>query len=192
MNLFTRLVENKITEELNRVANDIASQAKSNSSWSSDIPDAISVSKLDKNADRYTIDITVNLKAAPQARAYEYGSGIHRTRGKPGTYRISPRPDTDATMLVFPFTITFMPSPNKLRGVAGIGDWEDVWYEMAVSDHGQISGRMFWNYVDHPGVDARPYLAPAIEESRRSIRNRIVLALLSGIKRSNVQVEFIE
>ena len=68
---------------------------------------------------------------APEARAYEYGSGIHATKGKKGTYLIAARPDNSDGLLRF---------------------W---WYNQ---DKAFVGPK-----VDHPGVEARPYLKPSIE-----------------------------
>lgn len=40
------------------------------------------------NDTTYRVDVFVRIKDAPDAAAWEYGSGLHRTRSTPGTYSI--------------------------------------------------------------------------------------------------------
>lgn len=49
---------------------------------------AFSVGSPMQNGAIYSVDIKVDLKVAPAAAAYEWGSGIHATRGTPGLYPI--------------------------------------------------------------------------------------------------------
>ena len=74
---------------LNEIAASIVSQARSNSSWSTTIPGAISHDPADVSPEGYEVDITVDLTKAPSAAAFEFGSGLHRTRGTPSTYEIA-------------------------------------------------------------------------------------------------------
>jgi len=106
----------------------------------------IEVGQVRKDGGRYSIEVSVSLKKAPEAGAYEYGSGIHATRGTPGTYPIVAK---NAPNLVF--------------------WWEkkDKWF--------------VGSSVNHPGVAARPYLAPAVKERRRSLIRRILFAFKEGV-----------
>ena len=54
----------------------------------SNIAGAFSVDSPQQNGTIYSIDIKVDLKTAPAAAAYEWGSGIHATKGKAGKYPI--------------------------------------------------------------------------------------------------------
>jgi hypothetical protein len=65
----------------------------------SNIADAISVPNSPKaDEGRYSVAIVIDLQKAPAAGAFEWGSGIHSTKGRAGTYPITPR---NAPMLAF-------------------------------------------------------------------------------------------
>lgn len=123
----------------------IATEAKSLSNWShgnehsGSIPSAISVVNATENGGTIQAAVKVDLKIAPQAAAYEYGSGIHGKSGQ--KYRIAPNPPKKA--LAFEWNPQTIPwgSP-KFRGKSG-----DTY---------------FFNYVEHPGVVANPFLRPAL------------------------------
>jgi hypothetical protein len=85
---FDSMFMKALTEE----ANKIAQSARDKSSWSSTIKNAISVgvATTDGN-DKYSIDIIVDTDpdtGAPQAPAFEYGSGLHATKYSPQLYPI--------------------------------------------------------------------------------------------------------
>jgi hypothetical protein len=82
-------------------ANLVARSARARAQWSTKIRNAISVSEVREWQNGLGIYVKVDLSKAPEARAFEYGSGIHATRGPVGTYEIRPR-NSDA--LVFPGT----------------------------------------------------------------------------------------
>lgn len=68
--LFMRILEEE--------ANKIVDTAKDNASWSSAIPDAISVENpVNLGGGQYQITIKVDVKQAPMAAAFEYGSGLY-------------------------------------------------------------------------------------------------------------------
>lgn len=95
----------------------------------------------------------------PDARAREYGSGIHARRGNRGYIRIRPR---NKKVLVFPW--------DKAAD-----------YIPKTSD-----GRVILKEVNHPGVEAanngKGYIHPAINETRRLYRKRLAQELIQGIK----------
>jgi len=66
-----------LTERINKIAKD----AQDNASWSSRIPDAISVGRVEKGSNGYSGSLKVDLNIAPHAAAFEYGSGEHGERG---------------------------------------------------------------------------------------------------------------
>lgn len=97
------------------------------------IEGAIYVSTPVQSGNTYSIEIGADLDKAPEARAYELGSGIHSQSG--AKYPIIAK---NAPNLVF--------------------YWER-------------EGRYFvGKKVNHPGVEARPYLKPAIEDTQADIR----------------------
>jgi len=93
-----------------------------------------------------TISIGMKKDEAPAAAAYEFGSGLHGKEGK--TYPITPK---NAPVLAFGWNPKFTPwgSPKFV----GIGR----------------GGKYLFRYVDHPGVEARPYMKPAIEENKEEM-----------------------
>lgn len=101
----------------------------------------IEVSQVRKDGSTYSIEVFVILKKAPEAGAYEYGSGLHATKGTPGTYPIVAK---NAPNLVF-------------------------WWEK--------KGKWFVGpSVDHPGVEARPYLLPSAMEAKDMLKKDLVEA----------------
>jgi len=157
-----------ITEE----ANKIAEQARLNAGWSTRIPDAIFVGAAEIVGEgRYSIDIIVdvtpdvdwrnpNPRTAPEAAAFEYGSGLHGEDGE--TYPIAPK---FAPVLAFdwPGHDPDFPPGRKFIGVS------------------EKTGKFMFNFVDHPGVAANPFLQPAVEKNRRAIRNRLAKLFKRGI-----------
>ena len=188
MNLFSKAIEKALVNEMTRIANDVAERAKENSSWSTQIPKAISVSEVESSGDGvYSISINVDISesGAPQARAFEYGSGEHATQGPVGTYKITPK---NAPYLAFPFTLKYMPG-RKFSGMLGYTNRE-LYQEL--EEVGQASGITFWNYVDHPGVEPKPYLRPAVEAARGRIRNRLVSMFSKTLRDDFVKIVFSE
>lgn len=102
-----------------------------------------------------SIRVVIGLKEneAPAAGAYEWGSGIHATRGGRGKYIIKPK---QKAVLALPESRFF---PQNFRGMerspkfAGYGD----------------NGYLFY-FVEHPGVEARPYIEPTLRDSVTEFR----------------------
>lgn len=121
----------------------VARSARSRAAWSSKIRNAISVSEVREWAQGLGIYIKVDLSVAPEARAFEFGSGIHATRATLSPQQIGPKGKiliTGNPFLVFP----------------GTHQWEGQTIVTPV--------------VRHPGVEARPFLYPAVTENRARIR----------------------
>lgn len=95
-------------------------------------------------SDGASIAVAISLAGAPAAGAYEWGSGIHATKGKKEKYRIP-----------------------KLGGGSFVAfpaeRWPGHWLPP-----GQTS--FVFTSVQHPGVKARPYIAPTIEENKAEYR----------------------
>ncbi len=132
---FKQIFEGRILKELTIQASKIAEKAKTNANWSKSIPDAIEVGKAQKTSTGYEVDVTIDLNKAPEAAAFEYGSGEHGEEGK--TYTIPGMPFLAIPRERWP---KFEPPPDVDPVVLGS--------------------------VEHPGVEARPYLQPAIESTR--------------------------
>lgn len=153
-------IDNRILEMLSSELNVMVQVARNNASWSSKIPGAISVEGVMKEGDaRYVGEIKVDLKEAPEARAFEYGSGLRSERGDKETYRI-PR-DGGGSFVAFP---------------------KERWPGFTPRADGIMPDTFVFTFVKHPGVAARPYLKPAIESRKRAFRNRILGAFVSGYK----------
>lgn len=95
-----------------------------------------------KRGNAYSIDVVIDTSedAAPMAGAYEWGSGVHRTKGTPGLYPIEAK---NAEELHF--------------------YWEErqKWF---------IGVRLPYG---HPGVEAKPYIKPTLEESKDEIKRTL-------------------
>lgn len=105
---------------------------------------------LNEGSGRFRIEIR---NEHPAAAAYEFGSGIHRTRGGKETYPIKPK---NANRLKFIWNPAF---PNLLFGSPKFAGRKDDTYYM--------------NYVDHPGVAPEPHMKPALDEVRGQMREII-------------------
>jgi len=95
-----------------------------------------------KRGDGYSIDVVIDTSedAAPMAGAYEWGSGVHRTKGTPGLYPIEAK---NAPELHF--------------------YWEErqKWF---------IGVRLPYG---HPGVQAKPYIKPSLENTKDKIKQTL-------------------
>lgn len=169
----SRKLEGIIISELARVARDTVAKAQSNASWSSSIPNAISAGEVIVEGGKYSIDIKLDTRRdgpAPEAAAFEFGSGIH-SETQPGEYFITPK---KAGSLAFPWNPKRIPwgSPKFL----GFAD----------------DGRFLFSYVEHPGVAAKPYLRPAIQSTRKQLKSRLGRAFLTGLREASVKVTVIK
>lgn len=110
------------------------------------------------------IDVVIDLKSAPAAGAYEWGSGIHATRGKKETYRIP-----------------------KLGGGSYVAFPLERW-----PGHILPPGRtnFVFTSVQHPGVEARPYIEPTIKENlaeyRQILGREFKAEILRGVEKITV------
>ena len=93
-----------------------------------------------------TISIGMKKGEAEAAAAYEFGSGLHGKEGK--KYPIVPR--KSGGFLVFP--------KERWPGYAPPPDAPNMF---------------FFSKVMHPGVEARPYMKPAIEENKEEMKRLI-------------------
>jgi hypothetical protein len=115
----------------------IARSARARASWSTKIRNAIKVGEVKEQSGNVYGYIEVDRNIAPEARAFEYGSGVHAKRGPKVKYPILP---VNAQALVFP----------------GTHEWE-----------GQT---IITTKVMHPGVEARPFLTPAVQDNKARIK----------------------
>lgn len=145
-----------LMKELQLAVAEIAEKARQNASWSSDIPGAISVSTVGIQADDFFCSIEVDLTKAPQARAYEYGSGIHASKGVAEKYPIFPK---DKAVLAFHW-------PGHSADIKPSGKYAGV----------LRGGRMVFFFVEHPGVEAKPYIAPAVRDGIKAMKKSLAKA----------------
>lgn len=100
----------------------------------------------DGNGSVEFIDVVVDVGEAPEAPAYEWGSGVHRTIGSPTKYEIKPR---EKKFLAFKW------------------DKAESWMRFLPD------GRVLFRVVNHPGVAPRPFVRPAIQDTKDNIRTII-------------------
>lgn len=143
MTEFSNSFEKKILQTLNKMAERVAEDAKSNAvknNLPDVVADAIEVGKVTSSGNgTFSVAIRVDLDAAPMAAAYEFGSGERATRGEAKDYPIVAK---NAPALAFLWKDT----PNSRK---------------------QNPGDEFVKFksVMHPGVEARPYLTPALKSN---------------------------
>jgi len=107
------------------------------------------------------IDITIDLKEAPMAAAFEYGSGIHGKKGE--TYRIPKEGSTSFLAIPRERWTKYQPPPDV---------------DPVVLPH-----------VAHPGVAARPFIKPTIQEEREQIRKILGKEFVASISmRGHVEI----
>lgn len=156
----------KVTEAGNVLARRIAENVSKNN-----LPSAISENIILRPATResdtrYSIEIAISLAedAAPMAAAFEFGSGIHSTRGNQGHYVIEPR-EKSVLKFMFPEAQNIHPR-NPEAPVSSAPD-------LKFDDEGNV----YLPRVMHPGVAPRPFIQPAIEEARPTIEELFMDAI---------------
>lgn len=148
---------------LNDAADKIVQKAKENASWSSTIPNAISSEPAVATSDGYEVAIKLDASKdgpAPQSAAFEFGSGIHATRGRKGKYVIEPK---NKQVLAFPTE-----------------RWEDFGYPVGSGPKMigiSTDNNFLLRYVDHPGVSQKAFVTPAILETIDEVEQKINQAI---------------
>lgn len=133
------------------------------------IRDAISSHVESKSDGTYLIRTVANRKTAPDARAWEYGSGLRARRGTKQKYIIAPK---NKPYLAFPWErISEIENGTWLGGEKLIKKAKD--------------GRAIFEFVEHPGIKAanegRGYIAPAQVELRKKARSELDLDTRNAI-----------
>src|SRR4030042_4553398 len=121
----------------------------------------------------YSIDIKVDLKEAPAAGAYEWGSGIHATKGVAGKYKIFPR-DKMALAFFWDKVDATSKTNYKFWGIS------------------PTTGKAIFGFVDHPGVAPRPYLVPTINETKEEFKKILGQGFKAEILQGVNKIEVIE
>lgn len=103
----------------------------------------------------------------PAAAAYEFGSGIHATKGAKQKYPINPK---NKKFLAFLWP--------KVDGDPSFRRLPD--------------GRVLLEHVEHPGVEARPFLMPTHEENKAEFKRILGKGFKAEILAHGNKVEVIE
>jgi hypothetical protein len=117
---------------------------------------AISTIPLQMSDTRIESGVAVDLVAAPEAGAYEFGSGLFATRGPRRKYPINPRPNNRSQRLVF--------------------RWQNEPVEVQQKAPHTKDGKVILKHVEHPGVVARPYLDPAFNSLESGEMEKRIMA----------------
>jgi hypothetical protein len=131
----------------------IARSARARASWSTKIRNAIKVGEVKEQSGNVYGYIEVDRNIAPEARAFEYGSGVHAKRGPKVKYPILPK---NSSKLVF-------------IGTNGYGN-ESTAYNMNTKEAMGGGNIVITSKVMHPGVEARPFLTPAVQDNKARIK----------------------
>jgi len=122
----------------------VMSQTASQKNLPEEIIENTSIKSPKKDGKGYSIDVVIDTSedAAPMAGAYEWGSGIHRTKGTPYLYPIVAKN-----------------APNERLHFY----WEErqKWF---------IGVRLPYG---HPGVQAKPYIKPSLENTKDKIKQTL-------------------
>jgi hypothetical protein len=109
--------------------------------------------------------IGVDVQKAPEAAALEFGSGLWATRGPRRKYPIDPKPSNPNQALVF--------------------NWKNE-PEFIKSNYPHTrDGKVIIPHVEHPGVVAKPFLAPAFD----SLEKESVIAAIDKAIQSSLGMD---
>jgi hypothetical protein len=168
--LFSKAFEGRIIKILTQSADKIAEDARrnvNNQRLPKVVAEAIEVGEVESIGNgSYSISITVDLDKAEMAAAYEYGSGERGPEGKP--YPIVPD-KADALAFLWQY-----PSPLGRKYI--LPEDENVVFQK----------------VMHPGVEARPYLQPAIDANKVKIGGLLAPLLKKTFQDVEPRVIFIK
>ena len=156
--MLRRFLDSVMLKEIDIELRNIVSKAKDNARWSKRIPNAISSTRATVTGDgKYEASIQVDLNIAPEAAAFEFGSGVHR-KDNPQTYIIKNR--TEGKMLQIPAS---------------------RWKNKLFNDD-----PAYLPFVNHPGVAAKPFLIPAVNSRSfylsRALAKAFGVGILDAIK----------
>ena len=154
------ILDRRMVKELSVQTNNIVEKARENVSWSKTIPYAISSTEARKAESGYESSIVLDLQKAPQAAAFEYGSGEHGESGE--TYTIEGMP--------------WLAIPRER--------WPKYAPPLNVDP-------VVLHSVEHPGVEAKPYLQPAIDAARSGLVTSLARTFKQSYLESTVKVEII-
>ena len=168
---------NRLIADLAKSAEILAMDMKARTSsgrYPSDLSDSIVVSPVAVSGNTLSVKISV---MHPAGAAYEFGSGVHATRGSAGTYEIRPK---EANALAIPAE-----------------KWPEFEFPVKRGKKmmGMVGDTFLLRFVDHPGVEARPYMRPALQDKRQEIRGILkrsfVASFLGGREKETIEVRIV-
>lgn len=134
----------------------------------SDIPNTIYVDPPINNQGIYSVDVRIT---HPAAAAYEWGSGVHATRQRPGgappgEYPIPYQPDGVA----FPSSRwpQYKPPPGK-----------------------STPAYFYFDQIMHPGVAPRPYISPTLNDNINRYAAMLATSIVAELYSETDRVEVI-
>jgi len=133
--------------------------------YPSGLADSIVVGDVKPIGDYLEVRISVK---HPAGAAYEWGSGIHSTKGPKEKYPIDPK--KAGGLLMFP---------------------EEKWPNFKFipgSPVYPINGTFYLRHVEHPGVEARPYAEPSIQAKKKEIAKMIGRGFIASISRKEKDI----
>jgi hypothetical protein len=153
-------VSNDLLAGLTKVGNHFATKLRafvSNGQYAEEIAKGISVgSAVGSSEGTSHIDVIID---APMARAFEWGSGIHATRGERKEYRIPNEGGGDHVSFSLESWPKYKPPPNRKY--------------------------FYFTHVMHPGIEAKPYIEPTIqaekEEAKKILGQAFKAQILTGM-----------
>lgn len=165
----------EITKTLTLGASAIVNDAKSTAQAKGigHVGNALYIEPAVPGKDKVSITIVLSADLVPDAIAYEYGSGVHATRGPKGRYEIRPK-DKNVLKFEFPESMNIFPAKDIPLGKSGeyaIGG--AVYGKAPFLNYGDERGTVYLPYVLHPGVAPRPYINPSIDEHLPEITKEI-------------------
>ncbi len=164
-------ISNSLMASLTQAASYLVSKikiARANQGLPATIDTAMTQEPARANSDGgASVDIVIDLDkehGAPMAAAFEWGSGVHGSKGQ--KYIIAPK---EASLLAFdwPDHDPDFPTGKKYVGYSS-------------------QGKFLFNYVEHPGVAARPYIRPSIvasmPEIKKIVGKEVKVAIINQIR----------
>jgi len=152
-------INNEILAGLTRAAFIFAKEVRNNlrrGKYPDEITKGIKVDSAKASGDGASIEIVFD---APMARAFEIGSGEHGPERE--KYEIRPK---SGKALAFEWDKTPAGPGEKF-----IGSLPD--------------GRLMFRFVDHPGIEARPYIEPALIDKNEEMKKAIGASFIAIIGR---------
>lgn len=176
---------NELQNFLREKAKSWAQQIQQKASKASGKPAHIVVDAMVSGVEGGAIGINVTaVSEKGDARAYEYGSGVHSTTNKVSKWQQGPK----GKILI---------TPKKAKVLSFFwekleGDPPGTWYGGAKLVRKTEENKAIFRYVEHPGVKAagsgKGYMRPAINDVRKTIRKEIPKAMrdayLGGIRKA--------